>query len=437
MPPEFWAYKDTDGQTEFGFFLSSVMHAGKQYDGGYKGGGALHTFWTRDAGIVVLSRLPGFFNTSESEWSGIEQWPVAHVWGMDGATPFSIAETRDKVVTDNTGDATPNIHQEIAFSNANEDSWVELTATAKNDGLEIEHIINGASGDEATELWGSIPIHLRDGSQSASTETVIEYWDGSAWQNVTTTLVSTEALRLSRDFGSGPAYVYVRFESAESVKLSSSTFDNSAVSGTSQSSTLTRNVHVDLHGNPGTAIPVPEDRKLIYTLQTTEPLLQSGVQHVVELQEGWNMSALPVEPEDTQMELILADVINDIQLVKDVDGNIFSPELDIESLQYWEPNKAYWIYANNSTSFSVEGEPIDTSSFSISLEEGWSLVPYVGTASLPVSEAFQSLGEDLVIVKSLDGSIYLNGGDIDTIGSILPGQGYQVYVDNGGNITFP
>jgi hypothetical protein len=384
----------------------------------------------------VLSRLPGFFNGPGSEWSNVERWPVAHIWGMDGTTPFSIAETSDKVVTDNTRDPTPNIRQEIAFSNANEDSWVELTTTALNDGLEIEQTVHGASGDEATELWGSIPIHLRDGSQSASTETVIEYWDGSAWQNVTTTLVSTEALRLTRNFGNGPASVYVSFESPESVRISTTVFDNDEVAGV-QTHTLTRNVHVDLHGNPGTAIPVPEERKLIYTLQTTEPLLQSGVQHVVELQEGWNLSALPVEPEDTQMELILADVINDIQLVKDEDGNIFSPELGIESLQYWEPNKAYWIYANNSTSFSVEGELIDTSSFLMSLEEGWSLVPYVGTESLLVSEAFQSLGEDLVIVKNIDGSIYLNGGNIDTIGNILPGQGYHVYVDNGGNITFP
>lgn len=136
-------------------------------------------------------------------------------------------------------------------------------------GLRITHTITSDGHDQITELWATLPVFLRDNSpesgQGNLTDTTIDYWNGSSWSTLGTALQATKKLRLGRDFGNGPQYTYIAFHQTRRVKLSASVWQQS-YGGYSR----IRNVHIDLHGNPGSSIQFPASMSLRLTIQTTD-----------------------------------------------------------------------------------------------------------------------------------------------------------------------
>jgi hypothetical protein len=99
-------------------------------------------------------------------------------------------------------------------------------------------------------------------AQASLRDATIECWDGSAWEALTATPVSTARLRLGRDFGSGPNYVYVHFDAARGVKLSQAAWQASY-----QSRNRLRNVHIDLRGEPSN-VHVPAKTEVGFSIRT-------------------------------------------------------------------------------------------------------------------------------------------------------------------------
>jgi hypothetical protein len=303
----------------------------------------------------------------------------------------------------------------------------------------MDHTLTTPGTEQITELWGSIPINLRaSNSQSPASETEIEYWDGSVWQQMSTSLVGTQYVRLGRDWGSGPAYVYLDFGEAQDIKLSSQIFDQSAVSGPSQGSARNRNIHVDLHGNPGTSRLIPSERVFQYSIITEEPPLNGedppedeGAMQELSLNEGWNLVSSYVQPDEPALENVFASVIEEIAVVKDVDGNVFIPELNINELGEWNSDKAYYVFSSEEVSFTMSGA---LASNDVLVEEGWFLVPFHSESVMGVEDAFSSLMENLIMVKGENGDIFYPNENVDLLIEIEPGRGYAIFVSQESNL---
>jgi hypothetical protein len=454
QPPEWWAYKDADASgREWGFFLSAITNAGSGYGGGYKGGGALHTFWTPETGAIILSTLNDRFSQPDNRYGNIELWSVAHVWGVEEAgTPFSSAPRRTKDISADLDVVEPWIQKNFSFDNGASGASIQVLSTATDNGLRVEQTVTSDQSDSITELWGSIPVHYKtDSDQPDSQAATIDYWDGSAWQEMTTDLVSTEYIRLGRDWqqGDGPAYVYLTFPQSEEAKLSSQVWQV-----TYQESVHTRNIHTDMHGNPGTPQPFPADQTLTYTIQTEDPTADlppgsppededdpednpdpSVFEHT--LPEGWNLMGLNLTPANDSLSVLFEEVLDDVLVVKNTDGQLFSPTFDLDAIGTWDINEGYWIYTNSDAMLPVEGVPLEVGETEIPLAPGWQQVPYIGTEPIPVTEAFASIAEQLIMVRDANGGLYFPAEEVNTIGDLMPGEGYLVYVTDEATLVYP
>jgi hypothetical protein len=56
---------------------------------------------------------------------------------------------------------------------------------------------------------------------------------------------------------------------------------------------------------------------------------------------------------------------------------------------------------------------------------------------MPIATALNSLGGSLVLAKDGAGRVYWPAYHINQIGDMLPGQGYQVYLNTAGTLTYP
>ncbi|TRZ88387.1 MAG: hypothetical protein D4R88_08110 [Methanosarcinales archaeon] len=279
---EFWAYKGNDGNRDFGFFIETLADPG-QYSGWY--GGSLQAFWTRDTGILFLARHDksgGEVHKVENTrvWSKIDSWGTHHIWGKDeNGNAFSTAATNNldhRVEYSTEGADVTSVEVQTVLSSASSKgqetgselqgtvTFTNLFTTIADRGLQITHSITSRGTDQIRELWAVLPVFLRDTDQSIA-DTTIEYWDGSAWQAMGTSLISTQKIRLGRDFGSGLKYGHVLFEQMRKVKLSDSVWVQSY-----QGNSRLRNIKIDLHGNPGRNISFPTSITLTMRIQTSE-----------------------------------------------------------------------------------------------------------------------------------------------------------------------
>lgn len=148
----------------------------------------------------------------------------------------------------------------------------------------------------------------------------------------------------------------------------------------------------------------------------------------INLVEGWNLVSSYVEPANSAVESMLASIVDDVVLVKDQDGNLYSPEFGINTIGNWQPLEAYQFNVRQPASLVIEGESTADNT-PIALRQGWNMIPVLLTQAFPVEECLFSISDQLVVAKDNLGQIYNPEFGINTIGDFVPGQGYNVYVN--------
>lgn len=310
---QYWAYKNTDGLREWGFFLEAQPRQGK-YGGWY--GGKIETFWTETTGVLLVNQhgkggCDGNIEDSEC-FSNLDIKAGHHIWGRDeSGNGFTTLLLRGRELNRTSNFTTNNTIPSVKVNNIFNDSSqspgqanssgeqtgseiegafeVENMFEALSDGLRVTHNLSSDQKDQITELWASLPIYLRHYNplrtgtdyQEDLEDTSIEFWNGNSWLQLpedsngdgVPEMISTNALRLGRDYklGEGIQFAYVAFEGAHHIRLSKEIYYDPY-----QSKTGVRTVHIDLHGNPGSIQTLPAEKSLTYTIQTTDPTTETG-----------------------------------------------------------------------------------------------------------------------------------------------------------------
>jgi hypothetical protein len=215
----------------------------------------------------------------------VDTWAAHHVYGIDDlGRAFSTAanegdvEHRDvtwgnnyvrvaspsmqrypepfESCVDNTSCIPTEVTGDVTFTH---------TFTSLVNGIRVNHKIDYEGADEIKELWISVPVFLRDTDQASINDTTIEYWNGVSWAGLTTTAVIGSKIRLGRNFGAGAQYGYITLDSPRAIKLSSAVWVQ-AYQGNSRH----RNILIDLHGKPGTAVTFPSAVDATFSVTTQE-----------------------------------------------------------------------------------------------------------------------------------------------------------------------
>lgn len=170
---------------------------------------------------------------------------------------------------------------------------------------------------------------------------------------------------------------------------------------------------------------------------TVRPADTGSASQTIELQQGWNLVSLRLVPDEIDMESIFSDVASDIELVKNAQGDVYSPGYDIYDIESWDPSEAYMIFALEATSITLTGQLLIPEDTPISLRAGWNLSPYIGDGAVPIEDALESIEDELVLVKDNEGLTYYPRYGINDIGSMQPGKGYRIHVDRDATLLYP
>ena len=157
------------------------------------------------------------------------------------------------------------------------------------------------------------------------------------------------------------------------------------------------------------------------------------------LNSGWNLISSYIEPENTSIPVVWDDVKNNVVIVKNNAGATYIPAFDIDDIQTWKIGEGYQVYASQADTLVVTGLQIVPENSPITLNAGWNIISYLRNSELDCETAFASLTDNgnLIIVKDNFGNTYIPAYDINSIGNLIPGQGYQIYVLNIDVLVYP
>ena len=158
----------------------------------------------------------------------------------------------------------------------------------------------------------------------------------------------------------------------------------------------------------------------------------------INLPDGWSYFSTYICPLSGDFEELLIDLIdnNSLIILKDEDGNVFWPLYDINTIGDLTTGKAYLIKLENTDILNVYGGIIDYN-YPINLNTGWSYIGYLHQSNYPVTDMAIPAENNLIIIKDSDGNVYWPYYNINTIGLMNPGEGYQIKLENEMVFSYP
>ncbi len=161
-------------------------------------------------------------------------------------------------------------------------------------------------------------------------------------------------------------------------------------------------------------------------------------QQVINLIAGWNLISSYIDPPDSTLPtLLLAPLGSHLTIVKNNLGNIYYPSNNTNTIGNWEPLEGYKCYLTEADVLTFDGVQLLPESTPISLPQGWNMVAYLRSSALTAPTALASISGSLTIAKNMAGQVYWPTYNINSIGDLLPGQGYQLYLTAAATLTYP
>jgi len=161
--------------------------------------------------------------------------------------------------------------------------------------------------------------------------------------------------------------------------------------------------------------------------------------HNLPLKSGWNLISTYINPINDSITVIWEPIESNVVIVKNASGGNYIPSYDIDGIITWKFDEAYKVYMSTDDTLSIVGDAFKPSETPIILNSNWKLVPYLRKSNMDVEDALTSLTESgsLLIAKNLSGGNYIPSYDINSLGDLLPGQGYQMYLSKLDTLIYP
>jgi hypothetical protein len=157
----------------------------------------------------------------------------------------------------------------------------------------------------------------------------------------------------------------------------------------------------------------------------------------IPLSKGWNMISSYVIPDNITLDSVLSKVRSNLRLLKDGFGNVYWPDLNIDQIKNWNVKLGYQVNMKTSDTLKITGYKVTPENSPVYLLKGWNLIAYLRDQPMSIDSALSTIANYIVIVKDNSGKVYWPRYAVNQIGSMNPGQGYQIYVTQACTLTYP
>lgn len=165
--------------------------------------------------------------------------------------------------------------------------------------------------------------------------------------------------------------------------------------------------------------------------------LSLGITQAIELEEGWNFISTNLSPVNPLMDSVFSTVNADLFLAKDENGDVYWPNVNVNNIGNHIIGEAYKVNMNDDVTIEIKGTTISPENYDITLNQGWSYIGYLRDADANISSVMNAVVSKVFLMKNLDGDVYWPQFNINNIGNMEIGAGYQINMISDTTFNFP
>ena len=157
----------------------------------------------------------------------------------------------------------------------------------------------------------------------------------------------------------------------------------------------------------------------------------------IDLPEGWYTFSTYIEPINPSMDVVLAPVYNSLIIAKDGQGLAYLPNFDFNGIGDLNNGKGYLIKLSDASDLTISGTKLLPQDYQMEFNVGWNMFSYLRDSSGNLEQMLAPILNEIIIVKTFDGTAYLPEWNYNGIGDFIPGEGYQAKLTSSVTFYYP
>ncbi|MBT4970281.1 MAG: PKD domain-containing protein, partial [Bacteroidetes bacterium] len=155
------------------------------------------------------------------------------------------------------------------------------------------------------------------------------------------------------------------------------------------------------------------------------------------INSGWNIISTYIDPFEPALDSVFTVIASEVVIVKNGIGMVYWPLYGINSIGYMAIGEGYQVKMNSTQTLTVEGAAVVPEITPINIPFGWSIFGYLRQSPASIETLLNPIVNNITIVKNAIGLVYWPLYGINSIGNLIPGQGYQIKTDLAIVLTYP
>ncbi len=155
------------------------------------------------------------------------------------------------------------------------------------------------------------------------------------------------------------------------------------------------------------------------------------------LLQGWSLISTYIIPAPPTIGDVFLAVGANLILLKDGNGNVYWPYFFINTIGNLAIEQAYKPKMSSADTLSVCGIAVVPENTPVSLPQGWSLLGYLRQSPASITTVLSSILSETILVKDGNGSVFWPIMNIEMIGDMMPGKGYQIKLASAQVLIYP
>lgn len=164
-------------------------------------------------------------------------------------------------------------------------------------------------------------------------------------------------------------------------------------------------------------------------------LTVAGLEQEIELSAGWNSFSTFLDPDNNDLETVLADIMSSLIILVN-DNGFYYPATNTNTIGSFDPTKGYYLKLANDKTLRISGLRLQNNQLDIPV--GWSCLPVISDCDHNILSLFGGQLQDVILIKEIAGSrVYWPEKNITTLQILQTGKSYLIKTLNPLNVNFP
>ena len=151
---------------------------------------------------------------------------------------------------------------------------------------------------------------------------------------------------------------------------------------------------------------------------------------------GWSGLSSYLNPSNTDIEVLMAAVAEDLMIMYNAEGEVYKPAYDENTIVNWDNFDGYYVKLRNEVTLNICGSPLESKT--INLVTGWNVIPVLSDVDVAVGDVFDAVSDKVIVIQEIAGTkLWYPAYSIYNLETMITGKAYLVKVSEAVEITYP